>query len=77
MEDLVAKIIEIGMSQGLWALLYLYLFFRMLKENKEREDKYQETIRTLSNNIEAGIVRIQDKLDQMTKLDQVAKAEQS
>ena len=77
MEDLVAKIIEIGMSQGLWALLYLYLFFRMLKENKEREDKYQETIRTLSNNIEAGIVRIQDKLDQMTKLDQAAKAEQS
>lgn len=77
MEDLVAKIIEIGMSQGLWALLYLYLFFRMLKENKEREDKYQETIRTLSNNIEAGIVRIQDKLDQMTKLDQTAKAEQS
>ena len=25
-------------------LLYIYLFFRMLKENKEREEKYQTMI---------------------------------
>ena len=51
------------MGQGLWAVLYRYLFFRMLKENKEREDKYQETIRELSTNIHVGIKQIQEKLD--------------
>ena len=43
MEESISKIIELGISQGIWAALYIYLFFRMLKENKEREDRYQET----------------------------------
>ena len=38
----------------------------MLKENKAREDRYQETIDRLSDNIEGGIERIQDKLDSMS-----------
>ena len=45
--------------------MYIYLFFRMLKENKEREDRYQETIDRLSGNIEDGIEKIQNKLDSM------------
>jgi hypothetical protein len=40
MRDLVSKAVELAVGQGLWAVLYLYLFFRMLKENKEREDRY-------------------------------------
>ena len=46
--------------------MYIYLFFRMLKENKEREDRYQETIDRLSSNIEGGIEKIQNKLDSMS-----------
>ena len=46
--------------------MYIYLFFRMLKENKEREDRYQETIDRLSNTIEGGIEKIQNKLDSMS-----------
>ena len=56
---------ELGVSQGLWAALYIYLFFRMLKENKAREDRYQATIDRLSSNIEGGIQKIQEKLDGM------------
>ena len=47
------------------ASVYIYLFFRMLKENKEREDRYQETIDRLSGNIEDGIEKIQNKLESM------------
>ena len=34
----------------------------MLKENKEREERYQATIDRLSTNIETGIEKIQDQL---------------
>ena len=66
MEEGISKILELGISQGIWAALYIYLFFRMLRENKAREDRYQETIDRLSDNIEVGIERIQDKLDSMS-----------
>lgn len=66
MEEGLSKILELAVGQGIWAVLYIYLFFRMLKENKEREDRYQATIDKLSGNIENGIVKIQDKLDAMS-----------
>lgn len=66
MEEGISKILELGVSQGIWAALYIYLFFRMLRENKAREDRYQETIDRLSDNIEGGIERIQEKLDSMS-----------
>lgn len=66
MEEGVSKILELAVGQGIWAVLYIYLFFRMLKENKEREDRYQTTINQLSGNIEGGIKDIQNKLDKMT-----------
>ena len=66
MEAGMQTLIEAALQQGIWAALYIYLFFRMLKENKEREDRYQETIDRLSNNIEGGIEKIQNKLDSMS-----------
>ena len=63
MEESISKILELGISQGIWAVLYIYLFFRMLKENKEREERYQGTIDKLSTNIYRGIVQIKEKLD--------------
>lgn len=63
MEENLATILELAVSQGIWAVLYIYLFFRMLKENKEREERYQSTIDRLSTNIETGIEKIQDQLE--------------
>ena len=67
MEAWVQSLIEAALQQGIWAALYLYLFFRMLKENKEREDRYQAMIDRLSGNIEEGIEDIQSRLDAMEK----------
>lgn len=74
MDDFFARIMELALGQGLWAALYVYLFFRMLNENKsreerviqenrEREERYQATIDTLSGSIEAGVVKLQETLD--------------
>ena len=44
---------------------YIYLFFRMLKQNEEREAQYQSTIDKLSGNIQSGIENIQNRLNDL------------
>ena len=66
MDTALENILEVALQQGIWAALYIYLFFRMLKENAQREEKYQQMIDTLSKNIQTGIDNIQNRLDDMT-----------
>ena len=61
----VTSLLEAALQQGIWAALYIYLFFRMLKENASREERYQNMIDRLSSNIENGIENIQNRLDAM------------
>ena len=42
-------------------------FFRMLKENAERETQYQQMINHLSTNVVEGIADINNKLDDMAR----------
>ncbi|HIQ84144.1 MAG TPA: hypothetical protein IAA52_13725 [Candidatus Pullichristensenella stercorigallinarum] len=69
MEANLTQLLELAVQQGVWAVLYIYLFFRMLKENKEREERYQTMIDRLSGNIEDGIGKIQQKLDSLAGSD--------
>lgn len=48
MDTALGGILEVALQQGIWAALYIYLFFRMLKENAQREEKYQNMIDDLS-----------------------------
>ena len=66
MDTTLESILEVALQQGIWAALYIYLFFRMLRENAQREEKYQQMIDTLSKNIQTGIDNIQNRLDDMT-----------
>ena len=63
MDATLQTVIEAALEQGIWAALYIYLFFRMLKENAAREEKYQAMIDHLSTDIAKGIEDIQDRLD--------------
>ena len=65
MDTALESILEVALQQGIWAALYIYLFFRMLRENAQREEKYQQMIDTLSKNIQTGIDNIQNRLDDM------------
>ena len=67
MDATLQTIIEAALQQGIWAALYIYLFFRMLKENAAREEKYQAMIDNLSTNIAEGIEDIQNRLDAMSQ----------
>lgn len=66
MDATIQAIIEAALQQGIWAALYIYLFFRMLKENAAREEKYQAMIDQLSTDIANGIENIQNRLDSIT-----------
>ena len=63
----VTSLLEAALQQGIWAALYIYLFFRMLKENASREERYQNMIDRLSSNIEKGIEYIHNLLDAREK----------
>ena len=72
MDTALKGILEVALQQGIWAALYIYLFFRMLKENAQREEKYQGMIEDLSQNIQTGIDNIQSRLDDMAQREQFA-----
>lgn len=67
MDASLTTILEVALQQGIWAALYIYLFFRMLKENAQREEKYQGMIENLSGNILKGIDDIQSRLDDISQ----------
>ena len=63
MDTALKSILEVALQQGIWAALYIHLFFRMLRDNAQREEKYQSMIENLSQNILTGIDNIQSRLD--------------
>ena len=70
MEEGIEKLLELAVGQGIWAVLYIYLFFRMLSENKAREERYQSIIAQLGDDIGGGIERIQNTLDRITSCEE-------
>ena len=49
--DFWSELIKTIVSNGIFAMLFVYLFFEQLKESKKREEGYQETIEELSRHL--------------------------
>ena len=45
------KILEIATESGIWAVLFVVLFYKQIKESKTREEKYQQTIENLADKL--------------------------
>ena len=45
------SILELLTSQGVFAILFSYLLFYILKENNRREENYQQIIKDLSETL--------------------------
>lgn len=45
------NILELLTSQGVFAILFSYLLFYILKENNRREENYQQIIKDLSETL--------------------------
>lgn len=48
-------ILDLAIKNGLWAVLFLGLLIFVLKDSKQREKKYQDTIKDLTEHL--GVVR--------------------
>lgn len=60
MEQSILKLI---ISQGIFAILFVYLLLYVLKENSIRESNYQEIV----NNLSSSLPSIEEKLDNISK----------
>ena len=45
------KIVEIATQSGIWAVLFVVLFYKQIKESETREGKYQSTIESLADKL--------------------------
>ncbi|NSB12123.1 BhlA/UviB family holin-like peptide [Clostridium beijerinckii] len=50
------EIIKMALSYGIFGVLFVYLFFYMLKDSKARETKYQEIIDKLTEKF--GVIEL-------------------
>lgn len=62
------KIVDLAITNGLWAVLFLGLLVYLLKDSRTREIKYQETIKdlnkslTIVHNIYQDVTEIKQKV---------------
>lgn len=52
---MISEIMQLCISNGLWAVLFVFLFLYQIKENSKREQKYVVLINNLSEQV--GIVK--------------------
>ena len=45
------NILQTAAESGIWAVLFVFLFYKQIKESKTREEKYQATIDTLAEKL--------------------------
>lgn len=61
------NIFEMATKSGIWAVLFVSLFFIQLKDSKSREGKYQQTIESLADKLKV-VMEIQECVDDIKTL---------
>ena len=51
--DFWSELVKIIISNGIFAMLFVYLFFYQLKDSEKREDAYRKTIDELASHLTA------------------------
>jgi len=58
------NILQMAAESGLWALMFVTLFFVQIKDSKAREEKYQKTIDSLADKLKM-VAEIKDSIDEI------------
>lgn len=58
------EILNMAAKSGIWALLFVALFFIQIKDSKTREGKYQATIDSLADKLKM-VAEIKDSVDEI------------
>ena len=66
MNSMWEKILDLAITNGIWAVLFLGLLIYLLKDSRTREAKYQETIKDLNRSLEI----VQDIKEDITEIKQ-------
>lgn len=67
------EILQMATSQGVWAVLFVALLFFVLKENSKREEKFQDIITSLTENLDTLDTIKSDLLEIKTALQSLKK----
>ena len=65
--DFWSELIKVVVSNGIFAMLFVYLFFQQLKDSKKREQAYQSTSEELARHL-VMIEEIRKDLDEIKDL---------
>ena len=58
------NIFEMATGSGIWAMLFVSLFFVQLKDSKSREEKYQKTVESLADKLKV-VMEIKEDIEQI------------
>ena len=67
--DFWSEFIKNVVSYGIFAMLFVFLFFYQLKDSAKREESYRETIETLAESLSV----LEDLKDQVSELVELVK----
>lgn len=61
------EIFELALANGLWAVLFLWLFFYQIKDSRKREEKFMAIIDSLADSLEV-VHSLDLKMDNIKRL---------
>lgn len=62
--DFWSELIKIIISNGIFAILFVYLFFYQLKDSQNREEAYRKTIDELASHLSA-IEEVKEEVEEI------------
>lgn len=62
--DFWNELIKVVVSYGVFAVLFLFLFFYQLKDSAKREEAYRQTIESLTNHLQA-IEEVREEVEEL------------
>ena len=70
--DIWNDVVSIIVSNGVFAILFVWLFLYMLKDSRNRETKYQQTIEQLTTHLQT----LEEVKDDLTEIKDMLKGDE-
>lgn len=65
--DFWAELVKIIVSNGIFAMLFVFLFFYQLKDSAKREESYRQTIESLTDHLDV-LEQVRDEIRELKSL---------
>ena len=65
--DFWTELVKIIVSNGIFAMLFVFLFFYQLKDSAKREESYKQTIESLTDHLDV-LEQVRDELRELKSL---------